>query len=85
VKPINGSDKLNALRQREADLRAKIANEIKLQQKSHWREYDRLRTIIGGALIAEDNPDFKLMLKQALGTAALSPGDLAFLKSKNWQ
>lgn len=44
------NDKLDALRQRETDLRAKIAAEVKRQQKRRWREHDRLRTIIGGAM-----------------------------------
>jgi hypothetical protein len=79
--------KLDVLKKRETELRAKIATEIKRQQKRRWREFDRLRNIIGGALIAvaEENPDFKLMLKQALATAALSSGDRAFLKAKDWQ
>jgi hypothetical protein len=42
------SNKLDALRQRELDLRAKIAEEVKRQQKRRWRDLDRLRTIIGG-------------------------------------
>jgi hypothetical protein len=88
---MNGSDKikskLDALRQREIDLRAKIAAEVKLQQRRQWRTFDRLRTIVGGALvrIADQNPDFKLMLMQSIQSAGLSPAERAFLKAQGWQ
>jgi hypothetical protein len=79
--------KLDALRQRESELRAKIAAEVKRQQKRHWRELDRLRTIVGGALIrlADQSPEYKLMLVQSIQSADLSPAERAFLKSQGWQ
>lgn len=83
----NDTNKLDALRQREITLRAKIAEEVKRQQKHQWRTFDRLRTIIGGAAvrIADQNPNFKLMLSQAIQSAELTPAERAFLKSQGWQ
>jgi hypothetical protein len=80
-------NKLELLRQRETELRAKIAAEVQRQQKRRWREFDRLRNIIGGALlsVAEENKDFGLMLRQALQAADIAPSDRAFLKAKGWQ
>lgn len=79
--------KLNALRQREFALRAKIAEEVKREQRRQWRNLDRLRTIVGGAVVrmAEQNPDFKLMLMQSIQSAELTPAERAFLKSQGWQ
>jgi hypothetical protein len=80
-------NKLEALRQRESELRAKIAAEVKSQQRREWRERNRLRTIVGSALlrVAEENPDFKLMLMQSIQSADLTPAERAFLKAKGWQ
>ena len=79
--------KLDALRQREIELRAKIAEEVKRQQRHQWRTFDRLRTIVGGAAIriADQNPSFKLMLSQAIQGAKLTPAERAFLKGQGWQ
>jgi len=79
--------KLDSLRQRELALRSKIAEEIKLAQRREWRNFDRLRTIIGGALVrmAEQNPDFKRMLTQSLGAAELTPAERDFLNKQGWQ
>ena len=88
---MNGSDggksRLDGLRAREIALRAKIAEEVKRQQRHQWRNFDRLRTIVGGALVrmAEQNPDFKLMLIQSIQSAELTPAERAFLKSQGWQ
>jgi len=80
-------NKLDMLRQRESELRAQIAAEAKLEQRRQWRTLDRLRGILGSALlrIAEQNPDFKLMLIQSIQSAELTPGERAFLKGQGWQ
>lgn len=88
--PTNEStskNKLDALRQREIELRAKIADEVKREQRRQWRNFDRLRTIVGGALVrvAEQNPDFKRMLVQSINAADLSPAERTFLKGQGWQ
>jgi hypothetical protein len=81
------SNKLNSLREREIALRAKIADEVKREQRRQWRNLDRLRTIVGGALVrmAEQNPDFKRMLIQSLHGTELTPAERAFLKGQGWQ
>jgi hypothetical protein len=78
--------RLEALRQRELALRAKIAEEVKRQQRHQWRTFDRLRTIVGGAAvrIADQNASFKLMLSQAIQSAELTPAERAFLKEQGW-
>jgi hypothetical protein len=87
MKEMEVNNRLNALRQRESQLRAKIAAEVKSQQKRQWRDLDRLRNIVGGALvrIGDQNPDFKLMLMQSIQGAELTPAERAFLKAQGWQ
>jgi|SRR5579872_2310211 len=79
--------KLDALRKRETELRAKIADEVRREQRRQWRNFDRLRTIIGGALVrmADENPDFKRMLVQSISSADLSQSEREFLKTQGWQ
>ena len=87
MKQMEVNNKLDALRQRESELRAKIAAEVKRQQKRQWRDLDRLRTIVGSALVrvADQNSDFKLMLIQSIQGAELTPAERAFLKTQGWQ
>jgi hypothetical protein len=82
-----GKSKLDILREREGDLRAQIAAEVKRRQKRQLREFTRLRAIVGGAVvaIAERDPDFKATVGQSLRAADIAPNDRAFLKSKGWQ
>ncbi len=83
----SGKSKLDVLRERENDLRAQIAAEVKRQQKRRLRESTRLRSVLGGAVvaIAERDPDFKATFGQSLRTADIAPSDRAFLKSRGWQ
>ena len=84
---MSNQNKLDILRQRESELRTQIAAEVKRQQKRQWRDLDRLRTLLGSALLrlADQNPDFKRMLIQSIQSAELTPGERAFLKSQGWQ
>ena len=84
---MESKNKLDALREREIALRAKIAEEMKRQQRHQWRTFDRLRTIIGGAVVrlGNQNPDFKRMLVQSMQTADLTSSEREFLKSQGWQ
>jgi hypothetical protein len=82
---MNG--KIEALRKREAALKAAIAAEQVRQQKRRERENARLASIIGAALIenAAKNPDtLGLMVKQVLQASELRESDRAFLAAKGW-
>jgi hypothetical protein len=78
--------RLEALRKREAALKAAIAAEQIRRQKRKEKEDTRLFSIVGAALVqnAAQSPDFRLMLKQVLQSAALRESDRAFLAGKGW-
>ena len=81
------NDKLEALRKKEAALKAAIAAEQVKQQKRNQRENARLFSIVGQALVenAAKNPDgLGLMVKQVLQAAELRETDRAFLSGKGW-
>lgn len=83
----NGSNKLEALRKKEAELKAAIAAEQVKQQKRNQRENARLFSIVGQALVenAAKNPEgLGLMVKQVLRAAELRESDRAFLSGKGW-
>ena len=83
----NGSDKLEALRKKEAALKTAIAAEQVKQQKRKERENARLFSIVGQALVenAAKNPDgLGLMVKQVLQAAELRETDRAFLAGRGW-
>lgn len=86
---INVSDarnRIEALRKREAALKAAIAAEQTKIQKRKERDHARLVTIVGSALLeqASNVPDFRFMLKQALQGVAMRDADRAFLAAKDW-
>jgi len=78
--------KLEALRKREAALRAAIAAEKVRQQNRREKDDARLFAVVGEALTryAQQSPDFELMLKQVLQAAAMRDSDRAFLAGKGW-
>jgi hypothetical protein len=80
------SDKLAALRNREAALKQAIAIEQVRLQKKREKERARLALIVGEALAryAERTPDFRLMLQQVLQSAELRDTDRAFLAANGW-
>ncbi len=82
----NGAGRLEALRQREAALRAAIAAEKVRQQKRKEKADARVFAIVGEALTryAERSPDFRLMLGQVLQSAELRDTDRAFLAANGW-
>jgi hypothetical protein len=84
--PAAVNAKLDALRKREAALRAAIANEKVRQQKRLEKDDARLFSIVGAALVqnAAHSSDFRLMLKQVLQAAEMRDTDRAFLTSKGW-
>jgi hypothetical protein len=63
-----------------------LAAERVKQQKREWREYERLKSIVGGALLASAAEDqtFSLHLKERLQKAAIVESEKNFLRSKGW-
>lgn len=82
----NTNNRIDALRRREAALKAAIAAEKVRQQKRKEKDDARVFAVVGEALTryAEQSPDFRLMLKQVLQSADLRDTDRAFLAGKGW-
>ena len=73
----NRNGRIEVLKKREAEIRAKIAEERVRQQRREWKEYDRLKNIVGGALLAMAAEDqaFALHLKERLQKAVVVESD----------
>jgi len=85
TKAVN--DRLEALRTREATIKAAIAQEKVRQQKRDEKDEARLHSIVGEALVrnAKQHPDFELMLKGILKSATtLGESEKKLLRSKGW-
>jgi len=79
-------DKLEALRKREAAVKAAIAAEKVRQQKRKEKNDARVFAVVGEALTryAEQSPEFRLMLTQVLQSAELRDADRVFLAGNGW-
>lgn len=64
----NGNGRLDALKKRETEIRARIAQEKVRQQKREEKEQDRVEQIVGHAVVAlaANDPKFADLLKPAL-------------------
>jgi hypothetical protein len=82
--PVN--DKIEALRKREAEIRAKIAAEESKRRKRDEKELNRIKLLVGGAFLAdvEKNPDTRAGVVAVLDRAIVAPKDRDFLKEKGW-
>jgi hypothetical protein len=81
------SSRIETLRQREAALKAAIAEEKVRQQKREEKEDARLHSIVGATLIhnARQHPDFELMLKGVLAKSTkLTDAETKLLRAKGW-
>ena len=80
------TERIEFLKKREAEIRAKIAQERVREQKREWKEFDRLKGIVGGVLlaIAADDPVFAGQFKDRLRKAALPESERNFLRAKGW-
>ena len=81
--------KLDALRKREAALKAAIAAEQVRQQKAKAKLQAREFSVVGEALCryAAQSPEFKTMLSQVLPVALAATGNgkaEEFLKGRGW-
>lgn len=80
------NEKLDALRKREAAVRAAIAEEKVRQQKRDEKEVARLNLIVGEAMVrcSEGSPEFKAIVVRALEGAELGSSEKLFLVRKGW-
>lgn len=78
--------KLEALKKREAEIKARIA-ETEAKEKAKRRKEDtRVKVIVGAGIIAdtEKHPETRAEIVAVLDRAITAPKDRAFLKSKGW-
>ena len=83
----NGSnERIELLKKREAEIRAAIAAETVKRKKREFKEFERLKNIVGGALLANaaEDPVFAAHLKERLQKAVVVEGERNLLRSKGW-
>ena len=80
------SERLEALRKKEAALKEAIAEEKVRQQKRDEKEQARLASIIGECVLAdiETNPQLGLLVEASLKRNS-NPRAAEFLKSRGWR
>ncbi len=78
--------RLDALRKREASLKAAIAEEQRRHLRRTERLHARLVNLLGSTVIAHAarDPNFKLMLQQVLRSAELDARSRQFLSTMDW-
>jgi len=83
---FSNGNRLDALKKREAEIKAKIAVEQVKRKRREWKEYERLKTVIGGVLLASasKHPDFELMLKSTLAAAEITESEKKLLRERGW-
>jgi hypothetical protein len=82
----NGNGRIEALKERERQIRAAIAAETVKRKKREFKEFERLKSIIGGALLsaAAEDPAFAGHLRERLVKCAVVESDKNFLRGKGW-
>lgn len=82
----NRNGRIETLRERERQIRAAIAAETVKRKKREFKEFERLKNIIGGALLASAAEDttFTQHLRERLAKCAVVESDKTFLRSKGW-
>jgi hypothetical protein len=82
----SNSDKLAALRNREAALKQAIAEEQVRLQKRREKDRTRLALIVGEALLGEAArvPDFALLVKQTLKKNVTDDKTARFVEQMGW-
>jgi predicted nucleic acid-binding Zn-ribbon protein len=79
-------ERIQTLKQKDAALRAQIAAVTVKRKKREFKEFERLKNIIGGALLASaaEDTDFAQHLRERLGKCAVVESDKNFLRAKGW-
>ena len=82
----DANGRIESLKQREREIRDKIAKERVRAAQRKAKSEAKLFSLVGRALVkyAAETPDFQLMLKQILCGAALSDSERAFLEENGW-
>jgi hypothetical protein len=80
------NERIELLKKREAEIRAAIAAETVKRKKREFKEFERLKNIVGGALLANaaEDPVFAAHLKERLQKAVVVEGERNLLRSKGW-
>jgi hypothetical protein len=78
--------KLEALRKREAEIKAKIEKFEAKEKGKKRKEENRVKILVGAGMIADTvkNPETRAGVVSVLDRAITAPKDRAFLKSKGW-
>ena len=82
----NATDKLTALRERQARIKAKI-EQLENQEKKQARKDDtRLKILVGAAMLAdaERHRETSEAIRTVLARAITADRDKEFLAAKNW-
>jgi hypothetical protein len=81
-----GNGKIQAILDRQAALRARLAQERVKEQKRREKERERLCAIVGAICVrdGEDSPEYKAMLIRAMQGADMTESDRTFLVRMNW-
>jgi hypothetical protein len=84
--PMPTQNKLEALRKREAEIRAKIAEEETKRRKREEKDETRLKLLVGSAVLAdvEKTPETKAAVVAVIDRGIGNPKDREFLKAKGW-
>jgi hypothetical protein len=85
-KGTKASGRIEALRERERQIRAAIVAETLKRKRRDFKDLERLKTIIGGALLtsAAEDPAFAGELKERLEAVELAESERNFLRLKRW-
>ena len=83
---VKATDKLTALRERQARILAKI-EQLETQEKKQARKDEtRLKILVGAAIMADGkiHPETTKFIKAVLSRAVTAPRDQEFLATNNW-
>jgi hypothetical protein len=80
------TSKLELLRKREGEIRAKIAEEQAKKRKREEKEETRLTILVGSAFLADvqKTPAIKTVVSEVLQRGIQQEKDREFLKAKGW-
>ena len=80
------NSRIEALRKREAEIKAKIAAHEAKEKAKAEKQRTRVKTLIGEAVFAEADkaPELRGLVVAALERKITTPQDREFLKSQGW-